>query len=74
MKREFFPSKLKNGNYVKSQFIQFLNKGTCNSFLHDKGTRNIYVSAQRITNEILHSSTNIALVFEIVNHNICMFQ
>ena len=36
------------GKYAEKKFsvsktlIQFLNKVTCNSFLHDKGTRNLY--------------------------------
>ena len=41
-----------------------MNKGTYNSFLHDKGTKKFsrYLSDQRSTNEILHSA-NITLAF-----------
>ena len=49
IKREFFSVKSNQiGKYVEKWFIvfktliQFLNKATCNFFLDDKATRNLY--------------------------------
>ena len=75
--RTFSLKNKQKSKYVKKWFLvskklsQFLNKATYNSFLHNKGIRNLYTW---VVQELQRNITLITLAFETVNLNICRFQ
>ena len=76
IKRTLFPSKTNVNSSVKKQFlvskrlIQFLNKATFSSFVHDKGTRNLY---SFVLKEVQVKYYTYCTHFETVNPNIRRF-